>query len=113
VPELLSQFETDRRAYVAQWVYNAFNFGKLLTGLQMHINSYDKDEKKSVKQNFKQWAIDLRTETMPMIEISQKFQGQVNHIISSGGELFLTTLQHRVSAARNFLSPWSINSKKP
>ncbi len=95
--------ETDH--FIADTVLKAFNFNSLCNLFKYHVESYTKDDKKSVKQQYKKWAGELQTDLIPLKEVADKFSGQLSQIIGTRYSGYLSVLSDRVKAAREYFEP--------
>jgi len=95
--------ETDH--FIADTVLKAFNFNSLCNLFKYHVESYTKDDKKSIKQQYKNWAGELQTDLIPLKEVADKFSGQLSQIIGTQYSGYLSVLNNRVKAAREYFEP--------
>jgi len=95
--------ETDH--FIADTVLKAFNFNSLCNLFKYHVESYTKDDKKSIKQQYKNWAGELQTDLIPLKEVADKFSGQLSQIIGTQYSGYLSVLNNRVKAAKNYFEP--------
>jgi len=104
-PEQLNQhLQTDTSIFIRDQIIKAFNFETLKTELHFHYRSYDKEENKSEKQRFKSWAAVLLKDIEEPIEVSKKFQSQLNTLLHAPAPDYNHILQ-RVVAAKNYFDP--------
>ncbi|MDA3779192.1 MAG: helix-turn-helix domain-containing protein [Bacteroidales bacterium] len=99
------KYKTASKEYVNNKVSDAFYFTGLTVAIREHIETYNKDKNKSLKQNYLSWAEDLHRNTHSLVEISRKFQNQINSIIKSAKADYLIVLQERVTAAKEYFMP--------
>ena len=95
----------DIHLYIREALLNAFNFSPTANELKYHILSYNKDEKKSNKQQHKAWAEKLYDQFTPLQSIADKFTIQLRKILKEGGSNYLPLTKERVNAAINYFSP--------
>lgn len=69
-----------------------------------HMLSYQKDEKKSAKQKFLEWAVEIKNEISETKTIADKFLKQLDSIFNSPDN-YKNHLQERVEAAMNHFLP--------
>ena len=103
--ELNQELKKDAVKYICDTAIFTFDFSNLIYSLNKHIQSYDKDEKKSVKQQYKDWAVKLVNDTKPLKEVADKFQYQLNRITAEKGMHSIPILQERLLAAREYFEP--------
>jgi guanylate kinase len=105
IDELDATIKNDSIIYICDSAILAFDFAGLLYNLYVHTQSYDKDEKKSIKQHYLSWALKLHTDTKPIKEIADKFQNQLRRIVSQPDETTMQTLNERLSKAKSYFEP--------
>ncbi len=94
---LVSTFRRESLLFLGNQLLEAFNFKLLISYLDLHLASYNKEEgNRSTKQKYLPWAKELLQETKPLEETAGKFAGQIQSILH-GGEL--EKLQERVTKA--------------
>ncbi len=91
--------------FVADAVFKAFDFKPLCNSVKYHAESYTKDDKKSIKQQYKNWARELQTDLIPLKEVADKFLGQLSQIIGTQYSGYLLILSDRVKAAKDYFEP--------
>lgn len=97
--------------FFKKYILQGFDFSDLLYQLNRHINSYTKNEKKSAKQKYHKWAIDLKNDLLEKKIIADKFLKQLAQIFNS--EDYKVQLKSRVLAAENhFVSVFNEFSAK-
>ncbi|GAG84950.1 unnamed protein product, partial [marine sediment metagenome] len=100
-PEVLGKvLKKETHHFIADTVLKAFNFNSLCNLFKYHVESYTKDDKKSIKQQYKNWAGELHTDLIPVKEVADKFSGQLNQIIGTQYSGYLSVLNDRVKAAK-------------
>jgi uncharacterized protein YpbB len=105
VNELHLEIKNDSIRYICDAALMAYDFSGLLYNLYIHAQSYDKDETKSIKQQYKSWAHKLHTDVKPLKEVSDKFQGQLRKITFQPGETTMHLLKERLSKAKEYFEP--------
>ena len=95
----------ESRKYLLEFIVNSFDLSKLSRTLRYHIDSYTKDEKKSSKQLYRNWAVKLGEQLAEIEVVTSKFQQQVKRIIDSKDINLVETLRERVKSARDYFSP--------
>ncbi len=91
--------------YTVDTVLKAFSFDGLLRLVSYHVNSYHKDEKKSAKQQYKEWALALLRDTQPIKDVADKFVNQLQRITSNHAEGQMMILHKRLIAAKAYFEP--------
>lgn len=102
--ELNHGLSSDRKLFLQEQVTRAFNFTPLLRELNYHLQSFDKGENRSAKQQYLGWTKELINETFPLKETGDKFIRQANKIIETESE-WLVKLNERVTKAKEYFSP--------
>ncbi len=103
--ELETQFKDDLKTYINEFVKFAFDFQTISTQFYYHVQTYTKDEKKSVKQNHHSWAKELQQKLQEPVNISKKFLLQIDKIARFNTDDYLTVLLDRVQAAKKHFEP--------
>lgn len=101
----LAQQESTK--YIRNFILNSFDLDPLNKLLAFHLDSYTKDEKRSVKQTHLEWATKLRDELRDIKPTCDKFLSQIVKITEQ--EYTLDFLLQRVIAARDYFKPQLIN----
>ena len=91
--------------FIVESVLESFNFNSLYNIISYHVDSYSKDDKKSIKQKYKSWAKELQYDLKAVKELADKFSGQLRNITSSQLPGYLTVLLKRVIAAKDYFEP--------
>jgi DNA invertase Pin-like site-specific DNA recombinase len=102
IGEILAQ-ETHR--YVRDKLLQYFDFSDLREAFDHHLRSYNKDEKRSAKQQYKGRIMEIRSRFEPQHTIAGKFRKQVLEITRLPDEGYLVLLQARVEAALEYFEP--------
>ena len=105
MPELETEFDKDAKNYVCEAALKAFDFSGLVYLLKRHLDSYDDDAKKSIKQHYKTRTQTYLKETSALKEVSDKFLKQLQRITYNTSVDFLPELQERVLAAKDYFEP--------
>lgn len=105
MPTLLGRLKKETHSYTCDQVLKAFDFSDLQRHLYFHLQSYDKDDKKSAKQKYKSWAADLLASFRAVTEVAGKFTAQVSRLIPQAEIQGLAPLHTRVVAAKNYFDP--------
>lgn len=91
--------------YVADTTLRAFDFNGLFRAIGFHIESYDKDEKRSIKQQYKAWATTLKTNLEPVKKVADNFCIQIQRTIYENKTGMLEYLKQRTSSALEYFEP--------
>jgi hypothetical protein len=105
-PDVLEKvLKEETHHFIADTVLKAFDFNSLCNLFKYHVESYTKDDKKSVKQQYKNWAREIQTDLIPLREVAGKFSGQLSQIIGTQYSGYLSVLSDRVKAAKDYFEP--------
>ena len=105
-PNVLKEvLEKEIHAFIVETVLKSFNFSPLSNIFNYHVASYNKKGKKSAKQKYEAWAKGLQSDLKPVKEVANKFTNQLRIITRTQTPDYLTVLQKRVIAARNYFEP--------
>ncbi len=99
------KYEEGLKKYIQGFTKNAFDFQTMFYQYKYHLQNYNKDASKSVKQKHFTWANNIFNEIQNPLEISKKFLGQINYIISSNSDDYLKILLDRVKSAKGYFEP--------
>lgn len=102
-PTLINNLKSETKAYTFNNVLKTFDFSELQRNLYFHLQSYDKDEAKSAKQKYRNWASELHKSFKEVNEVADKFLAQVKRLIHQADDLGV--LLARVSAAKGYFDP--------
>ncbi len=105
-PSLTELIDKETLVFVKQYLTESFDFGLLAYKVKTHCEGYTKDEKKSVKQKYQQWALDFKTELDNTKLHADKFIQQLSGIIENKEGDYLRRLEQRVLAAKDYFTPY-------
>jgi len=98
--ELRNNLGVDRKEYLRKFTKRAFGFGPLMRELGYHQKGFDKDENRSLKQQFLPWTKDLIRDTLLLEQTGIRFIKQVEIIL--GQEDYLPLLSERMKKAQGY-----------
>jgi len=101
--ELSGRLSQDRKNYLFQLISQHFNFDELSRQVRSHLLSFDKQENRSLKQQFQGWTKSLSETIEPLVKIGKGFQSQSYKIIHEENDLKL--LSERIKKAKDYFSP--------
>ncbi len=102
---LEKEYEEESHIYVRDHVMRAFNFNILWNLYFQHVQTYTLDEKKSAKQQYRKWAVNLQSELKQVKEVADKFLLQLQKITQRKANGSIIMLQKRVKAANEYFEP--------
>lgn len=91
--------------YVSDSALKSFDFNWLYRSVGFHIDSYDKDKTRSIKQQYKVWATSLYTSLEPIKKVADNFCNQVQRIIYENKPDMLDYLYSRTISAKEYFEP--------
>ena len=98
--------------FLKNYLLQCFDFGVLAYSMKEHVESYSKDEKKSVKQKQYPWAAALKKELDAIKPHADKFLYQLSNILDKQEGDYLEALNQRVLAAKAYFLPALKNNSK-
>ncbi len=103
--ELEQELTKSTEEYIAESALKAFDFNWLQRALEFHADSYTKDEKRSIKQQYKSWAITLCTTFEPVKKVADNFTNQIKKVIAANSADKLSYLHSRLISAKGYFEP--------
>ena len=100
--ELEQNLGNERREFLLKFSRQAFDFSGLIYELGYHESSFNKDENRSIKQQYLPWTIELIKETQPLRKTGDQFIKQIEQIITQTD--YLPFLTERVTKAYEYFS---------
>ncbi|MEM6632770.1 MAG: helix-turn-helix domain-containing protein [Bacteroidota bacterium] len=100
---LQTQIDLDRSYFIQNFASNAFSFHPVEKALNLHLDSFTKEEARSVKQQYLSWTQELRLAFQPLLPIGLKFYKQVYELLQ--GEQSLEQLALRSVKAQEYFEP--------
>lgn len=101
--ELSGRLSQDRNQYLFQLISHHFDFQELVRSFRSHIFSFDKQENRSLKQQFLEWTNQLTDPIFPLEKVGKSFQSQAYSIIHQ--EQDIQQLSERVKKAKDYFTP--------
>lgn len=101
--QLHEKLANDKRVYLYELISRHFDFESVVRSFNAHIRSFDKQENRSLKQQFLTWTTDLVATLSPLIKVGRGFQSQVYKITQEDD--FESQLSERVKKATDYFSP--------
>ncbi len=91
--------------FIEDFVLKSFNFNLLRDKLNNHAESFTKDDRKSMKQEYKDWASELKSDFEAQNKVADRFSDQVRKIIGTKPPGYIQVLHVRVKAAKIYFVP--------
>ncbi|MEO1448074.1 MAG: helix-turn-helix domain-containing protein [Bacteroidota bacterium] len=108
---LENQLQANRVGFLWKFAQRVFGFETVMRSLGEHSRSFDKEEKRSRKQQFFNWTKQLIEDTKAQQAIGEKFIGQIAGILH--GEADMTRLAERSQKAWAYFEPqlWALTDR--
>jgi hypothetical protein len=103
VEELSNDLGIHRKVFILQFAMDAFEFGPVLRKLGYHLKDSDKDQSRSVKQQYRHWTQTLMGDISPLQNVAGNFIQEVKMILE--GEEYLPSLSVRLEKAGEYFRP--------
>ncbi|MFV0553498.1 MAG: helix-turn-helix domain-containing protein [Mangrovibacterium sp.] len=103
--ELLSDLHVATDMYLQTFAMNAYDFSHLMLELRQHLESYDKSENRSEKQQYQAWASKLYDDTLELKDVADTFRNQIHKILYAKGDNYLQTLNERMDKSIGYFEP--------
>jgi len=105
-PDVLEEvLKEETHHFIVDTVLKSFNFNSLCNIFNYHVESYTKDDRKSTKQKYKNWAVEIQTDLIPVKEVADKFLDQLRNITGTRHPGYISVLHNRVIAAKDYFEP--------
>jgi len=105
-PDVLEEvLKEETHHFIVDTVLKSFNFNSLCNIFNYHVESYTKDDRKSTKQKYKNWAVEIQTDLIPVKEVADKFLDQLRNITGTRHPGYISVLHNRVIAAKEYFEP--------
>lgn len=98
--ELEKNLENDRKRYIHEYSKEAFDFTPLIRELGDHERSFNKDENRSLKQQYFDWTKELINDTIPLQRVGEGFANEVRKNLAT--ENYLPHLDERMNKAKDY-----------
>jgi len=102
--QLSKSLDDDRKQYLQKLVAQTFSFSGVVGAMKYHAQSFDKQENRSLKQQYDVWTQELFDKVFPIKEVGASFVIQVKRIMHEQPE-YLTPIQERVEKAASYFLP--------
>lgn len=91
--------------FVSETALKAFDFNWMHKEMEFHVQSYNKDANRSIKQQYKTWAQTLLIHVDPIKKTADNFSHQIRRIIQENQEDKLQILHERIVSAKKYFEP--------
>ena len=103
--EVSQLIQQETGAFLRQFVLKAYDFNWLFTCIKNHADSYDKEENKSNKQKHHAWGLAILKDFEPIHLNAAKFTNQLILLFDGKQADYLTQINIRNHAAKNYFYP--------
>ncbi len=105
-PESLQEtLKMESRIYLRQELMRIFHFGSLASQLHWHLQSYNKEEKRSAKQNHRSWAADLCQDFDDEKTTADRFRNELAKRLHASNQQDIHAIRTRVQKAGEYFKP--------
>lgn len=98
--ELEAKLKTDQKSFLADIGRGAFDFSELNKNLRYHLQSFNKEENRSIKQKYSDWTKEIVDETVPLQKIGEGFIREINRILFD--DEYIDLLCERIDKAKTY-----------
>jgi len=100
--ELEENLKNSQKAFIVEMGKSVFDFSILLRELTNHQNSFNKEESRSIKQQYNEWTKEVIAEVMPLQKVGDGFAREIGRILQP--DTFIDHLSDRVDKAKTYFS---------
>ena len=100
--QLTGRLKQDRLNYLFQLIQSHFEFSSLANRLKAHLASFNKQENRSLKQQYLTWTEEKSEPLLALLQVGKSFQSQAYKIIFEQADVAL--LDERVEKATEYFS---------
>jgi len=97
--------KTETHRFLSNTLLQYYDFSDLENAILHHLNSYNKDEKRSLKQSYRPRIVALLKKFKSEYAVAQNFQKEIRKITATASKEYISTLFSRTSAARDYFEP--------
>ncbi len=101
--ELQRELASHRRDFIIKFTSQAFDFTQLDKELYFHLRGFNKEENRSVKQQYLDWTKNLHQSIISLKEVGHKFIRQATKIIQTDN--YIVPLHERIAKAKDYFLP--------
>lgn len=102
---LANRLKQESRLYMLGEVEQAFGFSPLVWASEDFLKGYNKDEKRSPRQAFKAFGIEILDKAKTLKEVAERFRQQMQRQGMLSHESHLPLLKERIQAANAYFEP--------
>lgn len=102
IESLEKRLSADRIKYLLQLVTTHFDFTALAKALKDHISTFNKQENRSLKQQYLEWTKEMAEPLLALESVGKGFQSQVRKILVNDADLAL--FSERLEKAKDYFS---------
>ncbi len=94
----------EQKSFLKGVAMSSFDFQPLHRELHQHFRDFDKEKKKTAKQQYREWTQKLISDTVDLEEVARKFRKQLANYNEQDSD-FIQLLIERVTKAETFFTP--------
>jgi PIF1-like helicase/helix-turn-helix protein len=102
--QLSKSLDDDRRHYLQKLITRTFSFSEVIGAMKFHEQSFDKQENRSLKQQYDDWTKELFGKVYSIKEVGKTFVHQASRIMHEQ-PAYLEILQERIEKATSYFLP--------
>lgn len=98
--ELVANLDNEKRSYLAKFARHAFDLSNLTRELGYHQRSFNKEENRSIKQQYLPWTYDFTSKIEDLKKIGDQFMNQILQITQE--QEYLSHFSERINKAHDY-----------
>lgn len=100
--ELVANLDDEKRSYLAKFSRHAFDLSNLARELNYHQRSFNKEENRSIKQQYLPWTYDFVGKVEELKKVGDQFMNQVLQITQERD--YLSHFSERITKAHDYFT---------
>lgn len=102
--QLAKNFDQDRKQYLLKLIEQTFNFSAVIGAMKYHEQSFDKQENRSLKQQYDTWTREEFGKVFPIKDVGANFVIQVKRMMQDQSE-YILKVHERIEKATVYFLP--------
>ena len=98
--ELVANLDSEKRSYLAKFARHAFDLSQLTRELTYHQRSFNKEENRSIKQQYLPWTYDFTAKVEDLKKVGDQFMNQILQITQQTD--YLSHFSERIIKAHDY-----------
>lgn len=103
--KMKERLEAETTRYLREQLGHTFDFSRMEQACRSHLDTYDKEEGRSAKQQFRSWAEQLVEDIQPLKEVCRRFMLQLSRARHADRSQELAFLEERLQSAMTYFAP--------